>query len=274
MSGFTPETKEFYDNTGWRLEEGRTVDDLLFGDYERGPLRAALHEERTRRVRDALRLAGSGLKLLEGGCGGNPSLGLLDLCSHYTGVDISTTGLHVAAERLQNAGVPFTLRQADLCRLPFEDGSFDAVYSAHAIYHIADAEAQRAAFRELARVVRPTGVAVFILANPLPLLFPVRLVKRMVAASGPLSRLANRIRPRPPLPFQPMPLGWMRDQLTPFGGVSMGCHALESVWFNQHVSEHRPLGRLLWRLAHAVERRWADRAAVFGNFVQITLHRR
>src|SRR6185295_5119274 len=101
---------------------------------------------------------GTGLNLIEAGCGGNPSMDLLDLCSHYTGVDISTTGLQVAEERLRDAGVPFALQGADVCDLPFEDESFDAAYSAHVIYHIADPAAQRAAFREIARVVRSAGV--------------------------------------------------------------------------------------------------------------------
>src|SRR5688572_26282170 len=103
MSGFTPETRDFYDKTGWWLKDGQTVDALLFGDRETGPLRKALHAERLERVRAALQLAGPRLRLLEGGCGGNPELGLLDLCSHYTGVDVSTTGLEVAADRLRDA---------------------------------------------------------------------------------------------------------------------------------------------------------------------------
>jgi SAM-dependent methyltransferase len=273
MNAFTPETRDFYDKTGWELQGGQTVDAVLFGDRETGPLRKALQAERLRRVRAALQLAGPGLRLLEGGCGGNPSLGLLDLCSHYTGVDISTTGLRVAKGRLLRAGVPFDLREADLCLLPFDTGSFDAAYSAHTIYHIWNPEGQRAAFRETARVVRASGIAVFILANPLPLLFPIRLAKRLVAGSAPLSGLLNLIRRKPPLPFRPMPLGWMRRQLAPFGEVTISCYALESVWFNQHVSEHRSFGKLLWTIARRVEQRHAGRIARLGNFVQIVLRR-
>ena len=273
MTGFTPETKEFYDAIGWRIRDGRTVDDHLFGDRETGAIRASLKRQRLDRVRAALQQAGSGLRLLEAGCGGNPSTGLLDLCSHYTGVDISTTGLQVAEERLRGAGVPFALREADVCDLPFEDGSFDAAYSAHVIYHIRDAEAQRAAFREIARVVRPSGVAVFVLANPLPLLFPIRVARRLAATNTRLAALLDRIRRKPPLPYKPMPLGWMREQLVSFGEVSISCHALESVWFNQHVSERRRMGRLLWRAAEVAERRHAGRLTRLGSFVQIVLRK-
>jgi SAM-dependent methyltransferase len=273
MTGFTPETKEFYDETGWRIREGRTVDAVLFGDHETGPLRATLQRRRLDRVRAALQQAGAGLRLIEAGCGGNPSMGLLDLCSHYTGVDISTTGLQLAEERLRDAGVPFVLREADVCDLPFEDESFDAAYSAHVIYHIRDPEAQRAAFREIARVVRSSGVAVFVLANPLPLLFPIRVARRLAATNTRLSGLLDGIRRKPPLPYRPMPLGWMREQLAPFGEVSIACYALESVWFNQHVSERRGLGRLLWRAAELAERRHAHRLTRLGNFVQIVLRK-
>ena len=273
MTGFTPETKEFYDEIGWRIREGRTVDAILFGDRETGPLRAALRRQRLDRVRAALQRAGEGLNLIEAGCGGNPSMNLLDLCSHYTGVDISTTGLDLAEERLREAGIPFVLREADVCDLPFEDESFDAAYSAHVIYHILDPEAQRAAFCEIARVVRPSGVAVLILANPLPLLFPIRLARRLAATSARVSGLLDRIRRKPPLPFRPMPLGWMRKQLAPFGEVTLACHALESVWFNQHVSERRRVGRLLWRAAEIAERRHPGRLTRLGSFVQIVLRK-
>jgi SAM-dependent methyltransferase len=273
VSGFSPETKEFYDRIGWQIRDGRTVDDLLFGDRETGPLRAALRRQRLDRVRAALRRAGEGLKLLETGCGGNPAIGLLDLCAHYTGVDISTTGLHVAREHLRDASVPFVLREADVCDLPFEDGCFDAAYSAHVIYHIPDPQAQRAAFREIARVVRPSGVAVLILANPLPLLFPIRLARRLAATSAGLSGLLDRLRRKAPLPYRPMPLGWIREQLAPFGEVTTACYALESVWFNQHVSERGGLGKLLWTAAELAERRHARRLARLGNFVQIVLRK-
>ena len=88
--GFTPETKEFFEKTGWRVQDGRTVDEAMFGNREMGPLRVAVQSERMRRVKEALQLAGQGLNLLEGGCGGSPAVDLLGLCSHYTGVDISS----------------------------------------------------------------------------------------------------------------------------------------------------------------------------------------
>jgi ubiquinone/menaquinone biosynthesis C-methylase UbiE len=264
----------FYDEVGWREEAGVTVDQRLFGDRETGPLRDAAHRERLRRTREALSSAGVGLRLLECGCGGNPARGILDLCAEYTGVDFSSTGLEVAARRLGDPGIPITLREADICALPFADGSFDAVYSAHVLYHVEDPAAQRRAFREIARVVRPGGVAVLILANPRPLLFWGRMASRLAADTPWLSGLLNRARSKPPLPYRPMTLRWMRDVLSDFGDVEISCHALASTWFNQHVTETRGAGRLLWEAILLAERRAPERLASLGCYVQIVLRKR
>lgn len=268
------QTREFYDKVGWTVVDGKTVDEQLFGDRELGPIRMALRQERAARLREALRLAGPPLNLLEVGCGGNPATSLLDLCSHYTGVDFSRTGLEVARQRLMPMNIPFTLKEATTSDLPFADQSFDAAYSAHALYHIPNVHEQATAFREIARVVRSGGVAVLLMANPRPLLFPVRLAKRLLADTPYLSDVLNRLRTKPPLPYRPMPIGWMRRQLAPFGEVSVSCHTLDSTWQNQHVSEYSMFGKLLWSVAHHAERRFADSIAHLGNYVQIVLRKR
>jgi SAM-dependent methyltransferase len=268
------QTREFYDKVGWTLVDGKTVDAQLFGDREMGPIRTALRQERAERVRAALQLAGPPLNLLEVGCGGNPATSLLDMCSQYTGVDFSRTGLEVARQRLLSSGVPFTLKEATASDLPFSDQSFDAAYSAHALYHIPKVDEQATAFREIARVIRSGGVALFLLANPRPLLFPVRLAKRLLADTPYLGDVLNRLRPKPPLPYRPMPIGWMRRQLAPFGDVSVSCHILDSTWQNQHVSEYSMFGKLLWLVEHRAERLFADKIAHLGNYVQIVLRKR
>jgi SAM-dependent methyltransferase len=259
--------QQFYDNHGWTERNGQTVDAELFGDREIGPIRQAGQAFRWHQIRQAL--GGSHLRLLECGCGGNPAVELLDLCSHYTAVDFSATGLAVSNRKLQSQNVPFSLQLASVCALPFKDGEFDAVYSAHVFYHIANVEAQRQAFEEAARVVRPGGRVVLILANARPLLCWGRLVRRLVADWNPA--VAN-FAPRGPLPYNPRPIGWMRGVLEKFGTVDVQCHALPSVWFNQHVSEFGAVGRALWRTISHAERKWP--VARLGCFIQITLHRR
>jgi SAM-dependent methyltransferase len=48
-------------------------------------------------------------------------------------------------------------RQVDICRMPFESDSFDFLFASHVLEHIADDEA---AISEIARVLRPCGLAV------------------------------------------------------------------------------------------------------------------
>ena len=196
------ETKQFYDTIGWKEEAGQAVDNQLFGAREDGPIRQTLHKVHTQRVRSALAYAGRQLNLLECGCGGNPATELLNLCETYSGVDFSEAGLDLARKNLQNITIPCAVRQADVCQLPFEDEGFDAVYSAHMLYHIPDPEAQRMALREMMRVIKPTGVLVLLVANPRPLLFPIRFAKRLIADMPLLNKLANSVRRKPPLPLQ------------------------------------------------------------------------
>jgi SAM-dependent methyltransferase len=262
-----------YDKIGWAVVGGKTVDQRLFWEREKGTVRAALERHRMSRIRDAIRLAGPPVQLLEVGCGGNPATGLLDLCALYTGCDFSRTGLAVARRHLQRWGGPFTLREASADRLPFEDARFDALYSAHVLYHIPSASEQAAAFREAARVLRPGGVAVFILANPRPLLFPLRLGLRLAADAPVLGELLNRVRPKPPLPYRPQTLGWMRAQLAPFGEVSVVCNALESTWQSRHVSDRSIPGRFIWAMQSRLERRFYRRIARLGNYVQMVLRK-
>lgn len=269
----TAATREFYDREGWkRTADGQLRDHDLFGVKNDGPIRRELHERRCDRIRDAL--APRGLKMIECGCGGAPATWLAQLCSHYTAVDFSQTGLAEAAQALRRIGVGFDVVGADMCRLPFADESFDAAYSANAVYHIDSAAAQAKAFAEIMRVVRRGGTAVFVLANPFPLLFPVRLARRAMAAVPGLSWLLRRFRPKPPLPFLPMRLGWMRRQLQRWGTVRIIGYRMASTAVNQNVSERSGMGRLMWRVMRFVETRCPRAAARLGNYVTIIVRKR
>ena len=269
----TAATKSFYDRHGWTERDGKTLDAVLFGTREDGPIRQALYRVHVQRVRQALLSAGKKLNLLECGCGGNPAIHLLDLCRAYTGVDFSTTGLEMAAAKLRDAALAVSLQEADLCALPFGDNTFDAAYCAHVMYHITEPAAQEKAFREILRVIRPGGVAVFLVANSRPLLFPVRLARRLVADTPVLSAIANRLRPKPPLPYRPMPLTWMRGRLTKLGSVSVQTAGLPSKWFNQRVTEHRGVGGLVWKVISWIDRHHPILSAYLGNYLQITVRK-
>lgn len=266
----TPETREFYDQFGWHVEDGKTNDMHLFGALLRGPIRDSMHMLRTERIREVFDRVGH-VRLLEAGCGGNPAVEFLDLCAHYTGIDFSQQGINVSRAALTGCGVPHDLRVGDICKMPFPDASFDAVYSAHVLYHIADAGSQRRALEEIARVLRPGGVAVLVLANPFPLMFPGRFAAQLLAKS-PVGSLLRRVR-RSPLPYLPMSIGWTEGVLSEFGTVETSCYSLSSTWFDHHVPEQDRFGERLWGVMRLAEEHLADRLAHAGCYVQYVLRR-
>lgn len=267
----TAATRDFYNRIGWRRESGKLVDTVMFGWRADSPIRQELERQRSERIKRVV--AGSGQRLVELGCGGTPAVFLADQCATYTAVDFSSVGLVEAAAALKETGVPFQTIEADFTDLPFEDGAFDVVYSANAIYHIDTVDGQAAAFHEAMRVVRPDGRAIFILANPFPLLFPSRLIRRVLAATPILNTFLNRLRTKPPLPYLPMPLAWMRRELEKLGHVSITGHAVPSVWFDQHVSESSTLGGLAWRIVRRVETHHSDLGARLGCYVLIVVRK-
>ena len=267
----TPQTKAYYQDGGWAERAGTTVEANTFGGTEDGPLRLAAHHARLARIRAALELAVPPLSLLEAGGGGQPFTHVLDLCSHYTNIDFAGAGLDVAQRVLDDFDLETELIEADMCDIPIPDHTFDAVYSAHAIYHIADERGQRQAFSELLRVLRPGGVAVFILANPRPLLFPVRMAKRIIADTPGVSAMANRVRKTPPIPYKPLTISTMTGILRPHGTVSVTTAGMGDYAFNQRVTEYSGRGKQLWRLFSWLETSHPSRCARFGNNIQITV---
>ncbi len=99
-----------------------------------------------------------GRRLLDLGCGhGMAAIVLARAGARVTGLDLSTGYLREADLRAQANGVRVAWVAADAERLPFADASFDAIWG-NAILHHLDLEQ---AGRELRRVLRPGGVAVF-----------------------------------------------------------------------------------------------------------------
>jgi len=270
----TRATRAYCEERGGRsTDPGRPGHDPVWESPFDGPIRATSEAHRRGRVLAALEGAGPPLELLEYGCGANPELRLLPLCTRYTGIDFSSAGLDAARSKLAGQGVPLRLLEADMCHLPFADGCFDAVYSAHAVYPIAEAAGQAQALDELARVTRRHGVIVLILANAFPLLFPGRLARRVVADTPLVRTLAERLRRPPPIADSARPLGWMRRQLSRYGEVEIQGYMVPSVWFHEHVPEHSALGRALWRSIAWLEDEHPQASRRLGCYVQITVRR-
>ncbi len=71
-----------------------------------------------------------------------------------TGIDLTEAAVAAARERLAQEGLEAEVLVADAESLPFEDASFDVVYSYGVLHHTPDTAA---AVREVHRVLRPGG---------------------------------------------------------------------------------------------------------------------
>lgn len=111
-------------------------------------------------IRPAMAMLGpvAGKNVLDVGCGhGMASVVLARQGARVTGIDLSTGYVEEAKRRSQANETDGTFLVANAERLPFAAGSFDAVWGSAILHHL-DLEA---AGRELRRVLKPGGVAVF-----------------------------------------------------------------------------------------------------------------
>ena len=268
----TAATKEFYDRQGWQpQDDGKLLDWALFA-WGDSPVQNALDLNRKRRICEMVR--SGGLDIIELACGANPAVFLARECASYTAVDFLPAGLAKAKETLDRAGIPCETVEADITNLPFYDERFDLAYSAQAIYHIDTAEGQAEAFNEAMRVLRPGGRAIFVLANPFPILFPYRTFRRALAMTPGVKSLLNRLRRKPVLPYLPMPLGWMKRKLPKWGSVTITGYAISTVDFSRNVSEATGIGSLVWRAIAWLETKHPNLVARLGNYVIVVVDKK
>jgi SAM-dependent methyltransferase len=98
-----------------------------------------------------------GQRLLEIGVGlGTDFIRFVRAGAIATGVDLTEHAVELVRRRLALEGLEADVRTADAENLPFEDGSFDRVYSWGVLHHTPDT---RRAIAEAVRVLRPGGEA-------------------------------------------------------------------------------------------------------------------
>ncbi|HMI99764.1 MAG TPA: class I SAM-dependent methyltransferase [Gaiellaceae bacterium] len=96
-----------------------------------------------------------GLSVLEIGVGlGTDFIRFVRAGAKATGVDLTERAIGLVRRRLELEGLDADLRVADAEALPFEDGSFDRVYSWGVLHHTPETQQ---AVREAIRVLRPGG---------------------------------------------------------------------------------------------------------------------
>ena len=107
------------------------------------------------------RFAGRKLRVLDVGCGGGFLTNYLAPLGHaVTGLDLASDALKVA--RLHDATGRVEYIEGDAFRLPFPDGTFDAVCALDFLEHV---EEPGLAIREAARVLVPGGGFIFYTFN-------------------------------------------------------------------------------------------------------------
>lgn len=73
------------------------------------------------------------------------------------GIDISPRMLEVASHNLRGAHLKVMLHRGDARQLPYDDGAFDLVMTAHMLEHLIDPSA---ALKEMRRVLKPGGLLI------------------------------------------------------------------------------------------------------------------
>jgi ubiquinone/menaquinone biosynthesis C-methylase UbiE len=99
-----------------------------------------------------------GLRVLDAGCGpGTITLGLARRVTpgQVVGIDIEDSQFADAREKAQRESLHMELQKASIYELPFDNASFDAVFSHAVLQHLSD---PGAALAELKRVLKPNGM--------------------------------------------------------------------------------------------------------------------
>jgi SAM-dependent methyltransferase len=147
MSG-TGSVRDFYDGLAGTF-------DLVYADWE-----ASIERQGEALGRLLGRVLGAGPRtLLDCACGiGTQTLGLLRRGHRVVASDLSAGAVRRAAAEVAARDLPGRFVTADMRRLPFRAGSFDAVVCAdNSLPHLLDADSLDAACASMAAVTRPGG---------------------------------------------------------------------------------------------------------------------
>jgi ubiquinone/menaquinone biosynthesis C-methylase UbiE len=121
-------------------------------------------------------------KYLEIGCGmGTDALQIARKGISVTAIDLTDEGINLAKKRFDLYNCKADLRVADAENLPFDDATFDCVYSFGVLHHTPDTQK---AINEIHRVLKPSGIAYIMLYNKLSLNYVAHLLTRTSFDAG------------------------------------------------------------------------------------------
>jgi len=253
--------KKFYEGSGWDSdEEGATLDARLWED-----LRPVAREYLTGCRNKLLRyLPARGDLILDAASGPIQYPEYMEYSRGFDKrvcVDISYKALEQAKKKLADRGEVFC---ASILALPFPDDRFDAVLSLHTIYHIDQAQ-QEKAVHELLRVAKPNAPVVVVYSNP------DRFFARL--KRGFTGKRRSDSEPGAPLYFFAHPSSWWRRfedladiEIEPWRSLT----AAES---RRLIPDNR-IGKLCFKAVASFERRMPKTATAFGAYPTIVLRKR
>ena len=160
--------------TGSLLEHDGDYESF-FSDYDRFRYNLESHI-----VKCLDRIAFQGKLVLEIGLGqGADSEQIIRRGGIWSGLDLTQESVNRVATRLRIRKLPFReLRTGSVLEIPFENSSFDIIFSHGVLHHVPDI---RSAQRELHRVLRPNGMLVVMLYSKWSLnyLLSICVVRRL-----------------------------------------------------------------------------------------------
>ncbi len=144
-----------------RLERERQFHDQAYAENARAAVASyyVVTDVCWRHYRGFIDERAVGRDLLEYGCGmGGYAIRLAMRGARVTGIDLSDVAIAAARRAADAAGAEVAYHAMDAEQLAFPDDSFDLVYGAGILHHL---DLDRS-LRELARVLRPDGAAIFL----------------------------------------------------------------------------------------------------------------
>lgn len=162
-----------------------------------------------------------GKKILEVGMGfGTDILQYAKNGSIVTGIDLTHESVKIVTERFKLKGLKGDFRQANAESLPFEDNTFDLVYSVGVLHHTVNT---KEAIEEIRRVLKPKGKAIIMLyARGLKYIHSWILLKNLMPKS--------KRSPRNELWGSPVSIVFrkkqVRDMFSEFSSFKMEVHRL------------------------------------------------
>lgn len=254
----------FYENFGWRREEGGLYNSPATFGFRSPTLVKHRRESNAAQTRWFDR---GGRYLLDCASGAIPAEEYLEYSRGYTFhvcVDLTLSAVRGAREKLGERGLYVN---ADGTRLPFRDNVFDDILCSHTLYHMPRDEQARALL-EFHRVMKPGGRLV--------VLYNVGRHSMLGVAFTPYFWLKDRLksfraalrrrRRLPDMYSHHYSAAWFRQFVPPFGAVEIHVYRLLPNQVMKYLLPDTPIAnaigaRVLSRLRRLEERdAWLNRA--------------